>query len=520
MKTPPSKPISLRSFLMSAGMMWLALAMVCPMLLAYGFTYFAGEKTVREQSTRVLDFYLAEVEDVLAETERIMDSYLQETGGSCLAPDLLILRRHEARTSYILAMGIIAADGKIACAIGDGKYGELSFPERGEVQPHKIEFAELRDGQGSLPILIKTARDGVRIFSIVSNSRFAAMLLPDFMSAYAQIDLVLPNGGLWHSLTGSALNAGFVGQGMVLERQSGRFPVKLSMVLDERAARDWAGDLRTTFIVIVFACLGVLVFVVVTSHIYRKLTVARARRKRLIAIEKARLEFAMWYQPLIDLDSKLLVGVLVRTNHKLFDSYPEAKPGVDMILATMWKEIGEFAGKRRVFHVVIEVEGEDVVNPAQRGAIIDLLKRINYPNLTLLMRWPPDRGVDPDLYRPLEQVATAGANLAIDCGNVRFSMLSDMWAWPYHQLVVNFADLPEADDAVNWIGEIVLNMSEQLHISTLAIGLDHKKMVDQAIGSGFRVGAGLNFGPPLTIEPLMVAIRPKAKPGVGKQKAA
>lgn len=519
-KRASPRPTARPSFFRSRIIMLLALAMVCPMLLAYAVTYLAGERTVREQSARVLDFYMAEIEDALAETERTMDNYLLETGGSCLAADLLILQRYEARTEYLLAMGMIAPDGKIACAIGDDKFGQLTFPVRGDVQSHKIEFAELRQGQGSLPILIKTARDGVRIFSVVSNSRFSSMLFPDFMSQYAQIDLVLPNGGLWHSLTGSAIQAGFVGQGMVFERQSSRFPVKLSMVLDERAARDWAGDLRTTFIIIVLGCVGLLIFLFFTGHIYRKLAILRAGRVRAIAIEKARLEYAMWYQPIIDLDTQLLVGVVVRSNQALFDAFPEAKPGVDAILGTVWREIGDFAGKRREFHIVVEVEGEDVVEPARRGAVIDQLKSINYPHLTLLMRWPPDRGVDPDLYRPLEQVATAGANLAIDCGNVRFSMLSDMWAWPYHRLVVNFTDLPEAEDAVNWIGEIVLNMSEQLHIGTLAIGLDDKAMVDHAIGSGFRIGAGLHFGPQLTIEALMAAVRPKAKAGGAKPKAA
>ncbi|MEP5780334.1 MAG: CSS-motif domain-containing protein [Hyphomicrobiales bacterium] len=518
-KTPLRK-FDATSYLMSKGIYWIALAILCPMLIAYFQIYRTGEEAVRVQSDRILNFFIGEVEDVLAETELVLDGYLLKTAGSCAANDLLVLRRHLAANKSVGAMGIIAADGKIACSIGGGNIQNLSFPAHQGVTNTKIEFGELRTEQAALPILIKAAPNGIRIYAIMSQARFKKMLLPGFIADFVQIDVVLPKGGLWYSVTGSEVKKGFLGEPLVLERKSERFPVNFSLVLDRRSISVWSGELRVSIIVIVLLSFAALILSFLAHRFYKAMNVRRMIFSQMAMIEHARLHFNVTYQPLMNMDKNLLVGVLAKADLSLFDKVPQARPTVDEILSIIWDEIGEFALKRREFNIIVQVEGESVIAADQRQAVIDRLKEISYENLTLLMSWENDRGVDSDIYRPLEEVATSGANLAIDCGNVQFSLLSDMWAWPYHQLVVDFSNLPESEEAINWISEIVMNMSEQLQIDKVAIGLENQSISESAIGGGFQVGAGKHYGPDLTIDSLLSAVRPVrgAKRSTSEQK--
>lgn len=500
-------------YFLSRGIYWLALAILCPMLVAYFQAQKTGEEAVRVQAGRVLDFFVSEAENVLGETELMMDAYLLQKQGSCAAEDILELRRYLVTSGSIAAAGIVAADGRIACSIGESDFDNLSFPQYDDRKPRQIEFAELRTGQGSLPVLIKANRDGIRIYTVISKSRFEKLLLPDVLTDFSEIDLILPKGGLWYSAAGAAVANGFSGATITLERISTRFPVRLALVLDKRAIDRWSGSLRVSFIVIVLMSFGALVLCFLAHNLYRSMRARRMARREKIAIEHARLQFDMMYQPLVNMDTNLLVGVLVRADTSLFDKVPHARPQVAEILHTIWSEIGEFAMKRREFNLIVEVDGEAVVDGRYRPQVVEQLKAIGYGNLTLLMKWPANRGVDPDLYRPLEEVATAGANLAIECGSVRFSLLSDMWAWPYHQLVIDFAQLPDAEEAIGWIGEIVMNMSEELHIGRLAVGLNRKTLMESAVGSGFQIGCGNYIGPPLKIGALLSAVRPVRNKG-------
>ena len=197
----------------------------------------------------------------------------------------------------------------------------------------------------------------------------------------------------------------------------------------------------------------------------------------------------------------------------------DERPSVEEVIDIIWREIGEFAEKRRKFNLIIELDGHDLVAPETRDAVIARLKNIGYDNLSLLLKWSADQGVDPKLYRPLENIATAGSQLAIECGSVRFSFLSDMWAWPYHQLVVDFAEIPESEEALNWMNEIVMNMCDQLHVEAIALGISDKDLLTSALGSGFKVGAGPYLGPDLTIDALMAAVRHVKGPGGDDEEA-
>lgn len=504
----PHKKSDATSYLMSRGVYWLALAILIPMLIAYFQSYRTGEVSVRAQSDRISKFFIGELEDVLSETERFLDGYLLKTQGSCAPDDLLVLRRFHAANNSIFAMGIIAADGKISCSIGDGNIESLSFPaHRGEVNPN-VEIAELRTEQATLPILIKATANGTRIFSIISQERFKKMLLPGFVADYAQIDLILPGGGLWYSLTGSAVSGGFSSDPLLVERKSERFPISFSLVLDKRSVSTWSGRLRVSLIVITLLSFAGLVLCFVAHRVYRALIARRFINRQMLVIENARLKCKPTYQPLLNMDKNLLVGVVASVDLSLFDKVRQARPSVDEILAMVWEDIGEFAEKRREFNIIVQVEGESVIAAEYRQEVMDQLKAIGYEDLTLLMTWENDRGVDSDVYRPLEEVATSGAKLAIDCGSVQFSLLSDMWAWPYHQLILDFSKLPESEESINWMSEIVMSMSEQLQVDTVALGIESRSVSESAIGGGFQLGAGQYYGSPLKIEALLSAVRP------------
>lgn len=498
---------SARSAISSRNLYILLLAVVVPVLIAIYQTGRTTEINVRTEADRVASFFISEVDDILGETERVMDAYMQSSRGSCAPSDLAVLQKHMVVTGNVISMGIVSADGNITCHVGKAAHENLVFPKISKRDLRKPQFAELREKQSSLPLIIKQNLDDLRIFAIVSKDRFTRLLLPGSLAQHTQLDLVLPDGGLWYTLTGQSIVGGFSPNVIKIDRTSERFPVIMSMVVDAAAIKSWAGGLYQTLITIMLLSVFSILLIALASFLYRKARTRKMRNERAKIVENAHSLFKITYEPLINLETNLLVGAVARADLSIFNKVSDERPSIEEVIGMVWNEIGAFAEKRREFNLVIELDGADLTAPATRDAVILRLKDIGYDNLSLLLKWPADHGVDPKLYRPLENIATAGSQLAIECGSVRFSFLSDMWAWPYHQLVVDFAEIPGSEEALNWMNEIVMNMCDQLHVEAIALGISNRGLLNNAIGSGFKVGAGPHLGPDLTIDALMAAVR-------------
>ena len=504
----------------SRNLYFLLLAAVVPVLIAIYQTGRTTEVNVRTEANRVASFFISEVDDILGETERVMDAYMQASKGSCAPSDLAILQKHMVVTGNVISMGIVSADGNITCSVGKTTHENLVFPEISKRDLRKPQFAEIRDKQGSLPMIIKQNLEDLRIFAIISKERFTRLLLPGSLARHTQIDLVLPDGGLWYTLTGQSIVGGFSPNVIKIDRTSARFPVILSMVVDGAAINSWAGALYQTLIVIILLSVFGIILIALMNFVYRKNRLHKSRIARAKVIENAHSLFKVTYEPVLNLETNLLVGAVARADLSIFDGVSDERPTVEEIIDIVWREIGDFAEKRRKFNLLIELDGNELVAPAVKDAVISRLKDIAYDDLSLLLKWPADQGVDPKLYRPLENIATAGSQLAIECGSVRFSFLSDMWAWPYHQLVVDFAEIPESEEALNWMNEIVMNMCDQLHVEAVALGISDKALLTNALGSGFKVGAGAYLGPDLTIDALMAAVRHVSGKSVDDEEAS
>ncbi len=504
----------------SRNLYFLLLAAVVPVLIAIYQTGRTTEVNVRTEANRVASFFISEVDDILGETERVMDAYMQASKGSCAPSDLAILQKHMVVTGNVISMGIVSADGNITCSVGKTTHENLVFPEISKRDLRKPQFAEIRDKQGSLPMIIKQNLEDLRIFAIISKERFTRLLLPGSLARHTQIDLVLPDGGLWYTLTGQSIVGGFSPNVIKIDRTSARFPVILSMVVDGAAINSWAGALYQTLIVIILLSVFGIILIALMNFVYHKNRLHKSRIARAKVIENAHSLFKVTYEPVLNLETNLLVGAVARADLSIFDGVSDERPTVEEIIDIVWREIGDFAEKRRKFNLLIELDGNELVAPAVKDAVISRLKDIAYDDLSLLLKWPADQGVDPKLYRPLEHIATAGSQLAIECGSVRFSFLSDMWAWPYHQLVVDFAEIPESEEALNWMNEIVMNMCDQLHVEAVALGISDKALLTNALGSGFKVGAGAYLGPDLTIDALMAAVRHVSGKSVDDEEAS
>lgn len=508
------------SVISSRNLYFLLLAAVVPVLVAMYQTGRTTEINVRTEADRVASFFISEVDDILGETERVMDAYMQASRGSCAPSDLAVLQKHMVVTGNVISMGIVNADGNITCKVGKATHENLAFPEISKRDLRKPQFAELRDKQGSLPMIIKQNLDDLRIFAIISKERFTRLLLPGSLAQHTQIDLVLPDGGLWYTLTGQSIVGGFSSNVIKIDRTSARFPVILSMVVDAAAIKSWAGGLYQTLITIMLLSSFGIVLIAFVSWVYRKNRLRKSQIERAKIVENAHALFNVTYEPVMNLETNLLVGAVARADLSIFDNVSDERPTIEEIIDIVWREIGEFAEKRRKFNLIIELDGNDLLEPAVRDAVIARLQDVEYDNLSLLLKWSADQGVNPKLYRPLENIATAGSQLAIECGSVRFSFLSDMWAWPYHQLVVDFAEIPESEEALNWMNEIVMNMCDQLHVEAIALGIADKDLLTSALGSGFKVGAGPYLGPDLTIDALMAAVRHVQGASADKDQAA
>jgi len=487
------------SAISSRNLYLLLLAAVVPVLIAIYQTGRTTEINVRTEASRVASFFMSEVDGILGETERVMDAYMQASKGSCHPSDLAVLQKHMVVTGNVVSMGIVNADGNITCRIGKITHENLVFPEISKRDLRKPQFAELRDKQGSLPMIIKQNLDDLRMFAIISKERFTRLLLPGSLAQHT---------------------GGFSSKVLKIDRTSARFPVILSMVVDTAAIKKWAGGLYQTLITIMLLSVFGILLIAVMSWTYRKRRLRKLRTERAKVVENAHALFNVTYEPVMNLESNLLVGAVARADLSIFDNVSDERPSIDEVIDIVWREIGEFAEKRRKFNLIIELDGSDLVTPAVREAVIARLKDIGYDDLSLLLKWSADQGVDPKLYRPLENIATAGSQLAIECGSVRFSFLSDMWAWPYHQLVVDFAEIPESEEALNWMNEIVMNMCDQLHVEAIALGISNKGLLTSALGGGFKVGAGPYLGPDLTIDALMAAVRHVKAPSAQDDEAS
>ncbi|MEM8839014.1 MAG: hypothetical protein AAGE89_13040 [Pseudomonadota bacterium] len=487
--------------------------MLLPVLLAYAETVRTGYTTVREEAARVADFLLAEAEGALSETEHMMDDYLHRTNGSCRGADLRRLAEFIATSNAVEAMGVVAPDGKIACQVGRLDLDGLVFPEASDARDSQPQFAELRIKRRSVPVLVKRGRSDRRAFSVMSTKHFNNILMPEFIIDYAQIDVVLPRGGLWYTLTGNAISGGFSDSTFVLDKPSSRFPISLTLVLDNTAARQWGGELRRSLVIIVGISLAILATIWGVTVIIKRYRRSLQQRLERRMAANARDMFEIKYQPMINLESGLLIGAIVKYDLSIFDHIPDYSPKCEEILAQAWEQIGPFARKRRRFYLVMPLDAKTVVDDARRDKLVQCLKEIDYENIIFELRWPEGKQADPKLYKPLEQLATAGSMLAIDCASVRFSLMSEMWSWPYHRLVCNFESLPRTEDGLVWSTEIVIDMGEQLQIPTIATGLYDVTAVEIASRTGFACGAGDEIGPALPIDVFLSVTRPVQRDG-------
>lgn len=490
------------------GVFWLIVVMLVPMTLFYLQTINTGREITQAEARRVAEFFIAEAEDKLSEAERVMDGYLVEKRGSCRSSDLVHLSRFLATGDAVKAMGVIAPDGKVACTVGRLELGGLQFPVASNRFETKPSFGELKIKGHSAPLLIKQGNNQLRVFSVMATSRFGDILLPDHIVDFSQIDIVLPRGGIWYTLTGNAISKGFSEKTYAIELVSSRFPISINLLMDERAATNWGGSLRTSLLLLIGFCIGVLLVIWGVVFVISKYRGYLTKRFNLRIARNANDMFKITYQPIIDLKTNYLVGAAARFDLSLFDKVPEHRPSEAEILATIWKEIGKFASQRRCFYILVEFEGERTLQFDTRSALMEELRRAEYENFIVQLNWPQGKSSDPSLYLPLEELSAAGSMLAIECSKIQFSLMSDMWSWPYHRLVIDFEKLPDADDAIIWATEIVVDMAEQLQVETIAMGLRDKQAVDLAIGTGFKVGCGEEIGPPLPVDVFLSVVRP------------
>ena len=95
-----------RSVISSRSLYILLLAVVVPVLIAIFQTGRATEINVRTEADRVASFFISEVDDILGETERVMDAYMQSSRGSCAPSDLVVLQKHMVVTGNVISMGM------------------------------------------------------------------------------------------------------------------------------------------------------------------------------------------------------------------------------------------------------------------------------------------------------------------------------------------------------------------------------------------------------------------------------
>ena len=237
-------------------------------------------------------------------------------------------------------------------------------------------------------------------------------------------------------------------------------------------------------------------------------------------------QFVVYYQPQVDLKTGKLIGLeaLLRWNHPLEGILPP----------------GRFIAFSEETHLIVEIGAWilkqtciDLVSLHQKGLFNGTISvnisgvQIEFSDfLTTLKETIAETKVDPSMleievtesfimHDPerwivlLKEMQHLGMSIAIDDFGTGYSSLSYLRKLPINKLKIDMSfvkDIPKLEDACAIVNSII-NLAQNMKITTLAEGIEHKDQEDYLAEHGCEQGQGYLYAKPMSLKNLKTWIQ-------------
>lgn len=230
-------------------------------------------------------------------------------------------------------------------------------------------------------------------------------------------------------------------------------------------------------------------------------------------------EFELHYQPIIDLESKEMIGMeaLVRWNHPELGMIPPADfisvaEETGLIVPLGEWILMEACGRAREWQIKLGREFSITVNISSRqfrgDSLIDLVDNaitragLNPSNLILEITESTMLQNTDDTQSKLERLKKIGVRLAIDDFGTGYSSLSYLQRFPLDILKIDksFIDRVCQGKEGAAVARAIITMGDTLHLKTIAEGIESPEQSVELKKLGCEMGQGFHFARPLNCD--------------------
>ncbi len=232
-------------------------------------------------------------------------------------------------------------------------------------------------------------------------------------------------------------------------------------------------------------------------------------------------QFVVYYQPQIDLKTHELIGLeaLLRWNHPLEGILPPGRFIAFTEETRLIVEIGAWILKQTCFDMValheegifkgtvsINISGVQIEYSDFLKTLKETLKETKIdPKIVEMEVTESFIMHDPERWITLlKEMQKLGLSIAIDDFGTGYSSLSYLRKLPINKLKVDMSfvkDIPKQEDACAIVNSII-NLAQNMNITTLAEGIEHKDQEDYLAKHGCKQGQGYLYSKPLSLSDL------------------
>jgi len=514
-----------------------ALLTLTPIAFFVGLTYVHAVETAHRTLARTVSVAIQVADDLFEEGEGILSRIVSDTDLSPSAETIRVLSRAQYIDPRFREIGIIDERGALVAT----NFGPVDPP---------IPISPEQRSDPSNPRL-----QLVGLFrTVLMRERSIVLSLPT--RGWGEVNILIDPAVLTDDLKFLDLDPdGYVAfidaQGRVLAKV-GRAPVHDDMLLPgdgtdalQRIARSnhgqisvvaevpWSSVLRQWWNDLLFAgpvaVACVLTVVVILLRGYRR----RRGFDRELRLGLSRDEFAVHYQPILELESGRCIGVeaLLRWRHPRYDLVrPEVfipvaeKTGIlpeltDWLLRNVSRDIGALDGMDPL-RISVNVAPSQLL-AGTAAPLINSIAESPLPAERLLLEITENslvEGQTPGYHSAIAQLRGFGAEFALDDFGVGFSSLENIVALDVRYLKIDksFVRAIGRDDRRVLVLDGLIELAHKLGLDVIAEGIERDEERDYLMTRDVRYGQGWLFSPALPVADLRRYLAtPPSQPAAG-----
>lgn len=264
---------------------------------------------------------------------------------------------------------------------------------------------------------------------------------------------------------------------------------------------------------------GVLVLLVVM--------IARAQFSMPVALQLAlkRNEFAMEYQPVVDLQTRRWVGAeaLIRWRR---ESGPPVRPDVliriaedsgmiqsltERVFQLVASDMAGFAGfrGRKPFHIAVNVSAADLQSERTVVLVRELVDAVSGSGLSVIVEATEHGLMDQESCREIiDAIRGSGAAIALDDFGTGYSSLSYIRKFNLDYLKIDraFVETIGTDSPTSGVVRHIIDIARTMRLEVVAEGIETEVQAAYLAEHGVRLAQGWLFARPMTVDALLAAL--------------